>query len=266
MAASVRDKPVEEMTAFEAVFLTFDYWQRITAEDHARTREALERVVESEPESADAWASLAMMYCEEHKHGYNVRPDPLGRTIQAARRAVDIDPTSQHAYYALAEANFFRRDFGALRAAAERAIALNPRDGNTVAFMGILYCYASEWEEGLALVRRALELNPHHPGWYRFAIINDHYRKGEYEDALAEAQAVNLPGYWPTHAIIAAAAGRLDRLDVARRAIEELVALFPDFAARGRAELGKWFADEKLLDAYMEGMAMAGLEAPAPPL
>lgn len=260
MAASVRDKPIEGMTALDAVFLTFDYWQRITAEDHGRTRDALERVVQSEPESADAWASLAMMYCEEHKHGYNVRPDPLGRALRTARRAVDIDPTCQHAYYALAETHFFRRDFGALRAAAERAVALNPRDGNTVAFMGILYCYAGEWEDGLALVRQALGLNPHHPGWYRFAIINDHYRKGEYEEALAEAQAVNLPGYWPTHAIMAAAAGRLGRVDIARRAIDELVALFPGFPAKGRIELAKWFADRELLDAYMEGLRMAGLE------
>lgn len=259
MAESVRDKPVEEMTALDAVFLTFGYWQRMTAEDHARTREALERVVETDPGSADAWASLAMMYCEEHKHGYNVRPDPLGRALQTARRAVDIDPTCQHAYYALAETHFFRRDFGALRVAAERAVALNRRDGNTVAFMGILLTYAGDWEEGLALVHQVLELNPHHPGWYRFAIVNDHYRKAEYEEALAQAQAINLPGYWPTHVIVAAAAGRLGRLAVATRAIDELLALCPEFAESGRVELGKWFADVNLLDAYMEGLRMAGL-------
>lgn len=260
MAASVRDKPIDEMSARDAVFLTFDYWQRITVEDHARTRDALERVVETDPGSADAWASLSMMYCEEHKQGYNVRPDSLGRALRAGRRAVDIDPTCQHAYYALAQANFFGRDLGAMRVAAERAVTLNPRDGNTVAFMGILRCYAGDWEEGLALVRRVLDLNPHHPGWYRFAIVNDHYRKGEYEESLAEAQAINLPGYWPTHVSIAAAASRLGHLDVARRAIDELLSLFPEFPETGRAELGKWYMDESLLDAVLEGVQLAGLE------
>lgn len=260
MAASVRDKPIEDMTARDAVFLTFDYWQRITVEDHGRTRDALERVVETDPGSADVWASLSMMYCEEHKHGYNVRPDPLERALRAGRRAVDIDPTCQHAYYALAQANFFGRDLGAMRVAAERAVALNPRDGNTVAFMGILRCYAGDWDEGLALVRRVLDLNPHHPGWYRFAIVNDHYRKGEYEEALAEAQAINLPKYWPSHVSIAAAASRLGRHEVARRAIEELRELFPEFAEEGRAELGKWLMDKALLDAVLEGVELAGLE------
>lgn len=260
MIQTVRARPTAEMTALDGVFLTFDYWQRITSEDHARTRAVLERVVEAEPGSADAVASLAMMFCEEYKHDYNVRPDPLGRALATARRAVDIDPTCQHAHYALAETHFFRRDFGALRVAAERAVALNRRDGNTVAFMGILLCYAGEWEKGLSLVHDALKLNPHHPGWYRFAIVNDHYRKGEYEKALAEAQALNMPGYYPAPMTIASAAGRLGHSDVARRAIDDLLALFPDFALRGRAELGKWFADRALLDDYMEGLRLGGLE------
>lgn len=29
-----------------------------------------------------------MMYAEEHKHGFNVKPDPLGRALEAARGAV----------------------------------------------------------------------------------------------------------------------------------------------------------------------------------
>lgn len=260
MAASVRAKPIDEMTALDAVFLTFDYWQRITVEDHARTREALERVVESEPESADAWASLAMMYCEEHKHGYNVRPDALGRALRAARRAVEIDPTCQHAYYALAETHFFRRDFGAFRAAARRAVDLNRRDGNTVAFMGILRAYAGEWKEGLALIRQVLELNPHHPGWYRFAFVVDHCLRGEWREALAEAQAINMPEYYPTHVYVATSAARLGLGDVARGAVDELLSLFPDFVERGRAELSKWYPDEELLDSVFEGLRLAGLE------
>jgi tetratricopeptide (TPR) repeat protein len=71
----------------------------------------------------------------------------------------------------VAQAYFFRREFEAFRNAAERAIALNPMDACTVAFMGILLAYTGEWERGCALTRRAIELNPSHPGWYRFAEI-----------------------------------------------------------------------------------------------
>jgi TolB-like protein len=260
MSESVRNKPIGQMEALDAVFLTFDYWQVITPEAHLRAREALERAVEDEPGSADAWACLSQMYCEEYKHDYNVLPDSLGRALTTARRAVDLDRTCQQGYYALAQALFFRDDFGGFRSAAERAVQLNRRDGNTVAFMGILLGYAGDTETGTSLIRQVLELNPHHPGWYLFGIFYDHFVKEEYEEALDVAQAINLPGYYPTHVSIAAAAGHLGRLDVAKSASAELLAVYPEFAERGRAEYGKWVRDEAVLDSLLEGLRLAGME------
>jgi serine/threonine protein kinase/Tfp pilus assembly protein PilF len=260
MSASVRDKPVDQLSALEAVFVAFDYLHEITPEAHARVREMLERVVESEPDSADAWAALSDMYCEEYKHDYNVRPDSVGRAIEAARRAIAVDRTHQLAYHSLAEAQFFRGDLGAFRSAAERAVQLNPRNGNTLAFMGILRNYAGDWEQGTSLIRRALELNPNYPGWYRFGIFYDHFRQGQFEEALAEAESIDLPGYYPTFVSIAAAAGHLGRTDVAHAAVEELLKLYPAFAERGRAEYSKWVRDETVLDSVFEGLRLAGLE------
>jgi proton-dependent oligopeptide transporter, POT family len=99
----------------------------------------------------------------------------------------------------LAQAYFFRREFEAFRNAAERAIALNPMDACTVAFMGILLAYTDEWERGCALTRRAIELNPSHPGWYRFAEFNDAYRKKDYRGALEVVVRFNMPSYYYTH-------------------------------------------------------------------
>jgi serine/threonine-protein kinase len=260
MIASVRDKPIGEMSGLDAVFLMFDYMQIITPELHLRVREALERAVEVEPNFADAWACLSIMYCDEHKHDYNVRPDSLDRALEAGRRAADIDKACQHAYYALAQAHFFRRDFGRFRNAAARAVQINGRDGNTVAFMGILRSYAGDLEEGTALIQRALELNPHHPGWYRFGIFYRHFAQEEYAEALAAAQAMNMPGYYATHMAIGAAAGLLGRLDVAKDAVRELLVVYPEFAERGRAEMAKWVPDRSVLDRYFLGLREGGLE------
>ena len=260
LIASVRDKPLEELSARDAVFLTFDYMQVITPDVHLKVRSALERVVELEPASADAWACLSIMYCEEYKHDYNVRPDSLERALKAGRRAADIDKTCQHAYYALAQTHFFRRDLGRFRTAAERAVQINPRDGNTVAFMGILLGYAGDLDEGPRLIRRVLELNPHHPGWYLFGIWYAHFAREEYEEALAVAQKINMPGYYPLHVVTATTAGFLGRLDVARDAIRELNEIYPAFAERGRAEFGKWILDEAVLDRYFIGLRKAGFE------
>jgi serine/threonine-protein kinase len=47
--ASVRDRPIDQLSARDAVFLMFDYMQVITPDLHIKVREALERVVEVEP-------------------------------------------------------------------------------------------------------------------------------------------------------------------------------------------------------------------------
>ena len=66
---------------------------------------------------------------------------------------------------------FFRREIVAFRSAAERTIALNPMDSSTIAYLGDLMLHAGDWERGCALVERARQLNPNHPGWYWFAAL-----------------------------------------------------------------------------------------------
>ena len=44
-------------------------------------------------------------------------------------------------------------------------------------YMGFLTAYAGDWERGGALAEQARNLNPHHPGWYRFPSVFDAYRK-----------------------------------------------------------------------------------------
>lgn len=82
---------------------SFGYIERLTSEEHAEVRDCLERAVEKAPGNADCWAMLAFVYAEEHKHGFNVRPDPLGRSLEAARRAVAAAPSSNIAYHILAQ-------------------------------------------------------------------------------------------------------------------------------------------------------------------
>jgi len=98
------------------------------------------------------------------------------------------------------------------------------------------------------------------PGWYRFGIFYDHFVREEYEEALAVVQAINMPGYYPTHGAIASTAGLLGRTEVAREAARELLAVYPAFAERGRAEYAKWTPDESVLDRYFLGLRAAGLE------
>ncbi len=259
MSEALRGRDLDHLSAYEAVLRSFGYVERLTAEEHAQVRTLMERTAERAPNNADALAMLSFVYAEEFKHGFNLQPGALDRALDAARKAVAAGPSNNLAYHVLAQALFFRRELPAFRNAAQRAIELNPMDGGTVAFMGILMGYAGDWERGPALAARAMELNPNHPGWYHFSAFFKAYREGDYRAALDAAHRINLPSYFHYHGVLAMAAGQLGEMTVARQALDELVSQKPDFSETVRAEWSKWLGESELLDHAMEGLRKAGL-------
>ena len=65
---------------------------KVVAEAHAKARDCLERAVKLDPNYALAWAHLGQMYFEEYKYGYNKRPEPVERALDATRKALELDP------------------------------------------------------------------------------------------------------------------------------------------------------------------------------
>jgi TolB-like protein/predicted Zn-dependent protease len=254
----VRGRPVAEMTSYEALMRGFGYHFRLTPEEHAEAREALEQAVEQAPSNADCWAMLAWVYAHEFAHDFNPRPNSLDRALEAARRAVDIAASNHLAQQVLAVVLFFRKEVAGCRIAAERSMALNPMDGSNEAFF--LITFLGEWERGCTLIRGAMELNPHHPGWYRAPLGVNEYRKKDYRSAVDEAVNANSPDVFWINFILAAAHGQLGELHAARKAIDALLIQKPEFARSGRQLLGKWF-DPELVEHLMDGLRKAGLEA-----
>jgi TolB-like protein len=262
MGEALRGRNSDDLSPYEALLRSFSYYARLTAEEHAAARAGLERALQQAPDHADCWAMLSMLYTDEYKTGFNVRPDSLKRGLDAARRAVELAPSNHLAHHALASVLYFRRDLQAFRSAAERAIALNTLDGCTTAYLGMLTAYSGDWERGCALAERAMQLNSHHPGWYWFASAFDGYRKNDYRGALDVALKINMRGLWGANILFAAAYGQLGNGDAARDAVRELLALSPNFAVVARDELGKWW-DAPLVEHLLDGLRKAGLEIAA---
>ena len=124
---------------------------------------------------------------------------------------------------------FFQKDLHAFRSTAEHAIALNPIRRASLAFIGMLLAFAGDWDRGCAMVERARELNPHHAGWYNFAESFRAYHKGETRVALDAAYKIKMVGYYFTFVARASALGQLGEQEPARKAVQELIALRPDF-------------------------------------
>jgi hypothetical protein len=83
MSEATRNRNPEELTPYEAVLRSFAHFQRVTAEEHAASRTALERAVQQAPGYADAWAMLSMLYKEEYTHEFKSAARSAGTRISS---------------------------------------------------------------------------------------------------------------------------------------------------------------------------------------
>src|SRR5579864_1306914 len=261
MTEALRHRDPESLTPYEALLRSFGFHQHVSEDEHLAGITALESAVKKAPDYADCWAMLSWLYRAEYTHGYHARPDSMDRSLTAARRAVNLAPSSQLAHAALASAHFFRGELGEFRAAAERALALNRMQGYTTAFLGLHFAYSGDWERGCALAERATQLNPNHPGWYWLPLVINAYRQHDGERALQHALKINMPGLWTAQVALTVVNSQLGKMDQARTALRNLLAVRPDFAARAQEDLSIWWQPE-MVEQMLGDLRKAGLEVP----
>jgi tetratricopeptide (TPR) repeat protein len=266
LAAPTDRKAPEELTPYEAVLRYFLFQQRISTGDHLITRTALEKAVELDSGHVDAWTSLSLIYQQEYMNNLNPQPNSLQRALNAAQQAVDLDPASSRAQFALAQVRYFLRDVASFQIHAERAIELNPRNTDTVAMVGIMMGYSGDWERSVEITTSAMRLNPHHAGWYYFNTFFNEYRQHHYTEALAIAQKINMPDYWATPMVLAIAHAQLGNEAAARSAAEDVLRVWPTFEQDYYVQgLVNWiFGQPELIDHINEGLRKAGINLLVP--
>jgi adenylate cyclase len=250
----------ELLDAYECVLQAQVYYRdNVVPPEHAKVRDALERAVKSDPNYMEAWAWLSNIYLDEYRYNFNPRPNSLDRALDAGRRAVASDPTRQDAHHALAAVHFYRHELDAFFAEAERAIALNPNNAAVLAALSTYLQFVGD-ERGIAFVRKATRLDPFHPTWFYFTIADYHFHRGEYEEALAAARKINLPGLAGSHFYLVAIYAELGRQGDARSALEELLRLNPGFTIEKLIhERRKWNARDDAIRRWVAALRKAGL-------
>jgi TolB-like protein len=266
--AGASHRPSKSFAAYDCVLRYYHYQRSFGRQEHARVRDCLEHAVELDPDYSDAWAVLANIYAQEHRQGLNPRPelyDSTERSLTAAYRAVELEARNPTAQLMLANALFDRHDLVGFGAAGERAIALNPNDPEILAHYGSRLVYMGDWQRGLALVEKALVLNPEHPEWYLDSIVYHYYQTHDYERALIEAQRQVAMRPWRL-LFRAMILGQLGRREEAQPAVEAVLQLKPDVRERLWDMARTWNVPDADIEQVADGLRKAGLAiAPAPP-
>lgn len=253
-------KSAADLDAYDCVLRARRFLAGPDESAHAEARDLLERAISLDPSYADAFALLSSIYLAEYRFDFNPRPDPVGRAMTAAQKAIELDPQNATAHCWLAIVHFFRRENERFVAEANRALALNPNDAETLANIGHYYAFMGEFERGCALMDQAIALNPLHPGWYHFSFARRAYNTGDYEEALAQVDRIDLPKFYWTWLMRIAALGQLGDDNGASAAISRLREIRPDLDVR--AEVLKWNPSFDDCEHIVDGLRKAGLPVP----
>jgi TolB-like protein len=260
----LQGKPPESLTSYESVLLYYEYWKKCTPELFELVRSCLERTIAAEPDYAEALAALASVYADAYRFAFphGLRFDLLERSLELARRAVELAPFSSIGHRALHHALWFKGEVAASLESAERALSLNPNNTDMMADLGMRLAYTGDWDRGIALVAGSYERNPNQASHYRITLVLHHCMQGRYVEALREAEKTTFPDVLPHHLMMALVYGCLGRAEEAKAAVAEASALEPGFPAQARARLERWNMYPALADFIVAGLRRAGMPIP----
>lgn len=261
-ARAYRSGQPKDWNTYQWILRFYEYYGSADPQTHSDLRDGLAQALERDPESSDAWAAQAIILLDEFRFHLNERPSypALDDALQHALRATSVDPENAFAYQALAMVYFHNREFADFDVAAERAITLNPGHADVLADMGHCYCLRENWDRGMALIRRAIQLSPVHPGWYHMAPSIHHLLNGDMAAATAEIRKAQMPGFFWYHAVAAAIYAEAGDRERSAAEVEDLLEVFPEFSENAQRELRIWKFQDELAAKLVEGWRKAGLD------
>ena len=188
-------------------------------------------------------------------------PSPFERAQETLRRANDLDPSNPVAIFTDAYYLYLKRDprfFDRVR----EAVSANPRDSFTLAFLGQGLVWAGKPAEGLAMVERAIELDPIVPGWFFFPFSTNAFLEGDYIKGLAYAKKINIPGFHWNHINLAIQYAGLEELEKAREQAELIRQSFPNFEIHAYTNFRIFIWDMDEIETMIAALRIAGMEIP----
>jgi serine/threonine-protein kinase len=137
------------------------FWNKFTPADHQRAAEYFNQAIAKDPTYALAYTGLADTYGASATNNWIAPTEGYAKGKAAVKKALELDETLAEAHATLgALTMFYDLDWAAAEREYKRAIELNPNYPTTYEVYSYLLTATGRLDEGIAMVRRGLELDP----------------------------------------------------------------------------------------------------------
>jgi adenylate cyclase len=238
------------------------HFYQLTKEDNAKARTFFQEATVLDPRFAPAFAGLARAHQWDITNQWSESPShSLSESLEAAQRAVALDPEDPLGQISLALAYSQTGDRERAISAAQLAVRLNPSHADAHANLGFHLTLAGSVDEALKSIETALRLSPRDPEiWLRlFISALAHFAAGRYKEAIrcAHESLQRRPDWSFSHAALVASYAQLGQVEQAEAALRELLRIDPGFST---AAFRMFQPDPDLLTRFVEGLQLAGLD------
>ena len=209
-----------------------------------------------DPGMARAWTSLS--WCYAQLIGWtDSRSELKSLQLDAARRAVELDPLDAYAHAAVGEAMAMRGEFAEAETEYDKARNLSPNSADILTLHSSWASTFGKPESGVEAAQSALRLNPNVPAWALTMYRNAFFAAGHYEQALKMQNCRPRDNYsrddFVARAVIFAVLGREAEAQAAAR---EAVVAFPGLSVEGYVGQPDYTVTER--EKHAEAMRKAG--------
>ncbi|MCG5481748.1 adenylate/guanylate cyclase domain-containing protein [Sinorhizobium alkalisoli] len=260
--SNAAERPTENLQAYDLVLKARDRYKHGSndAESLMAARALLHRALELDPGYAAARANLGMTYIVDflqNVSGRATRTD-VETGLSEARQAVRLDSNLAVGYQVLSFGLSAAGDYAGAMQAAGRAVELNPNDPDSLMALAKAQVRFGSYDEAVRNAERARRLHPMAPEYYTYVYGQALYAAGRLDEADRVLRECLIRAPREADCLLIHTAVLTQRGDVqgARRAMAQLTQVEPQFSlATERAN--RRFGNSPLMDEFLSQLAEA---------
>jgi TolB-like protein len=254
----LRRKPPANLSAYDTYLLAMEAKHKVTKESLTEAEGLFRKALELDPHLARAYYGLATVQLYLIDLGLAPSVDEaMSKLLEAGQKAVQLDPDDGNAHLALGGAYAYHGKAEQALAEFDRAEALSPSDADLLLVVAWSIPGFGKTERAVGLAEQALKLNPHYPDWYNQGLsyvffFGEQFQKSvKYRSLVKEPLALD-------YAFLAMSYAYLGRMSEAEAAAANVKKLDPTWIAERYLSDTGGFA-EKEGELFVNGARKAGL-------
>jgi TolB-like protein/Flp pilus assembly protein TadD len=169
--------------AYELALEARYFWNRRAPGDVERALKLYRQALEIEPDYALAWTGVSVALAVQALAGDIPQEEGLVRARAAAERALELDPMLADAHVRMGQAHVRARELDEALRSYERALELEPDNVLALGVMALYLRSSGQIDEAIPLLQRSAQLDPMGAIWHG-NLASLLIQAGRYDDAI----------------------------------------------------------------------------------